>query len=234
MCRRFLRALPVVSAALLLNQPIAGLADTPRYSFVGASYEWTDVKYGVGTQNDLLNSGRFEGVNLEGSIGLVDFVHVAAEYFDADCANCFNPGHFSPGSTLPAQDLDFSGFKAGVGVNPTLGFIGSDNTDFVLRVNYVDVELEGQGLDISSDGYSVEAGLRSQVSERAEVYAGYEYFDVDDTSGTVVLGLGYELGAGVTFLARGIVFNNEAGLDLGLRWYFGSALFGDGDSVVRR
>ncbi|MDJ0929480.1 MAG: hypothetical protein QNJ73_17715 [Gammaproteobacteria bacterium] len=234
MYRRVLDAISVNACLLVLVLPAASHAEPPRYSFIGVSYEWTDVKYGVGTQNALLNSGRFEGVNVDASLGIVGFAHVGGQYFDGDCTNCVDPQRVNPGNPPSSADLDFSGYKVGIGFNPTLSFIGDDETDLVLRINYVDVELKGPGADVATDGYSIEGMVRAQVSPRAEVWAGYEYFDLDDTSGDVVLGFGYELAAGFAFLARGIVFNNEAGFDLGLRWYFGSALFGDRDSVVRR
>lgn len=234
MHRRILRTISVNAFVLTFVLPAHTNADPPRYSFIGASYEWTDVKYGVGTQNALLNSGRFEGVNFDASLGIVSFAHVAGQYFDGDCKNCLDLQRLDPSNPPSEADLDFSGYKLGVGFNPTLPFIGNNNTDLVLLINYVDVELKGPGSNIATDGYSIKGTLRAQVSQRAEVWAGYEYFDLDDTSGDVVLGFGYEFAAGLAFLARGILFNNEAGVDLGLRWYFGNTLFGDRDSVVRR
>ncbi len=214
---------------LLLQSP-QGVADAPRYSYAGASFEWTDVKYGVGTKNEVLNNGNIEGPNIEGSLALTDYLHLAGQYFDGDCQNCL--GFTDSSGQFVQRDLDFSGFKVGVGLNPSLPFLGDGNTDLMLRLNYVDTELESSVAKVSSEGWSGEAMLRAQLSERAEIVTGVEYFDLDDTTTNIVLGLGYELAGGLTLTARGILFNNETGLDLGLRWYFGERLFGGRDSVI--
>ena len=68
-CRE-LRAISVNAILLAFLLPVMTHAEPPRYSFVGASYEWTDVKYGVGAKNQTLNDGRFEGINIDASLGI--------------------------------------------------------------------------------------------------------------------------------------------------------------------
>ncbi|RMF96583.1 MAG: hypothetical protein D6727_07800 [Gammaproteobacteria bacterium] len=228
--------IPTCGAGILLLvallQPLPLRAESPRYSYLGASYEWTDVKFGVGTNNDVLNHGKFEGPNIEGAVGLTGFLHAAGQYFDGDCRNCL--GFTRSNGEFVQEDLDFSGFKLGIGANPDLPFIGKGNTDLLLRVSYVDTELKGSFGKLSSNGWSGEAKLRAQLSDRAEIVTGVEYFDLDETTTTIVLGLGYEIAGGLTLRARGVLFNNETGLDVGLRWYFGDRLFGGRDSVFGR
>jgi hypothetical protein len=215
--------LPTLAAFTLL--PANAWADGPRYSFVGVSYAWTDSKFGVDpTGDENFNNGDFEGVNLDLSLGIVSFLHIAGQYFDGDCNGC---GTGSSGNNI---DLDYSGYKLGLGLNPSLDLIGLDESaDFVIRANFVDVELDA----IDDDGWSVEAHLVKRISERGEVNIGYEYQDVGDVKNRdVVLVLSYELFGGLAFTARGIVFDDDTGFDLGVRWYFGEAL-GGRDSLVR-
>jgi len=225
--KRFL--VPLLLTALL---PAATWADGPGYTYAGISYEWTDVKFGIDpSSSTAYNNGDIEGVNLDASLGLLGWFHIAGEYFDGDCNNCGgNPSNLS--------DLDFKGFQAGIGFNPSLGFIGDAwaDTDIVLRGNYVDVEL-GDVCDnsgTSCDGFSIQGQIRSQISERAEFQIGYQYQDVGDaTNRDMTIGLMYRVWDGIALTARGIIFDDDTGFDLGVRWYFGELIFGDRDSVVR-
>lgn len=222
-------AIAAIVAAALFSA--AAWADGPGYTYIGASYEWTDVKYGVNPGVDPnFNFGKFEGANIEASLGILNFMHVAAEAFSGDCLNC---GTDESGGTF---DQDFTGYKVGLGFNVGLDLIGLDeNTDVVLRGNFIDVDMDSQTQgSIKDDGWSGEGLVRSQISDRAEVLVGYEYQDVGPISNSdVVVGLAYQVGAGVTLTANAIVFDNDTGFDLGIRWYFGKLIFGDRDSIVR-
>ena len=95
--------------------------------------------------------------------------------------------------------------------------------DMRLRIHYLDLELD----NIEGDGYSFDTLIRAQVSDRTEVWAGTEYQDLDDVENLdIVIGLGYEIWNGLTLTGSGIIFNNESGWDIGLRWYFGDRLMG--------
>lgn len=216
----------VVTATLsaLVLPTVSHSADAVRYSYLGASYEWTDVKYGVDPSEDPnFNQGSIEGFNLDASLALLRWLHIAGQYFDGDCKDC---GTTDSGSRF---DLDFSGYKVGAGVNLGLGLIGlKENTDLILRASLIEAELG----NFDDDGYSAEAMLRAQVSDRAEVMIGIEYQDLDDPSNTsIVAGVAYEVLAGLTLTGNAVVFDNDAGLSLGLRWYFGDLVFGDRDSI---
>ena len=222
-------AITAVMAAALFSA--AAWADGPGYTYIGASYEWTDVKYGVnpGVDPDF-NFGTLEGVNVDASLGILNWMHIAGQAFSGDCLNCGtdeNGGQF---------DQDFTGYKIGLGFNLSLDLIGlNEDTDVVLRGNFIDVDMDSQTQgSITDDGWSGEALVRSQISDRAEVLVGYEYQDIGQISNSdVLVGLGYQVGAGVTLTASAIVFDNDTGFDLGIRWYFGKLMFGDRDSIVR-
>ena len=220
-------------AALLATVlfPAAVWADGPGYTYVGASYEWTDVKYGVNPGvDDAFNFGKFEGANIDASLGILGFMHLNGQVFSGDCLGC---GTDESGAEF---DQDFTAFKLGLGFNLGLDLIGLDeNTDVILRANYIDVDMDSQTQgSITDDGWSVEGGVRSQISDRAEVMVGYEYYDVGPVKNRdLKVGLGYEIWGGITLTANAIVFDDDTGFDLGVRWYFGRLIFGDRDSIVR-
>ena len=222
-------AITAVMASVLL--PAAVWADGPGYTYLGASYEWTDVKYGVNPGVDEnFNFGKFEGANIDASLGVLGFMHFNAQVFSGDCLNC---GTDSSGAEF---DQDFTAYKIGLGFNLGLDLIGLDeNTDFVLRGNYIDIDMDSQTQgSIKDDGWSAEGLIRSQISENAEVLVGYEYHDVGTAKNSdVKVGLAYRVWGGLTLTTNAIVFDDDTGFDLGIRWYFGKLLFGDRDSIVR-
>lgn len=201
--------------------------DTPRYTYIAFNYEDTETKEGVDPSDDpAFNNGDFTLFTVQGSLGITDWFHLHGEYFDGDCNSCqsvtfeTDPGP-PPVTATNISNLDFDGYKIGGGINYALGVIGLEQTDFILRAHYLDVSLD----DIDEDGYSVDTLLRSQISDRAEVWAGTEYQDLDDIENIdIVIGIGYELWNGLTLTGSGIIFNNESGFDIGLRWYFGDKL----------
>jgi len=216
---RLLSATKAVFVPVILSValPMAASAENPRYTFVGINYEWTDVKYAADPSSDPnFNNGDFEGVNFEGSVGLLSFLHLAGEYFTGDCNKC-------AASTPGTPDIDYDGFKLGAGLNFGLGLFGlGDNTDAILRASYLDVELDTQPKKIDDDGWSVEGLLRSQISDKTDVEFGYEWQDVGETENrNLLIGLNYEIWSGIALSARGIIFDDDTGFSLGARWFFG-------------
>lgn len=213
-----------LTAFLSLTASVA-LADGPEYTYIGISYEWTDVKYGSSPAEDPdFNEGSLEGENIEASIGFLDMFHVRGQafgYLDGTCKNCnTNPD----GSQF---DADVEGFKVGAGVNLGLDMIGlSEDVDFVLRGNYVDIDYSNLNFNspssVSDDGWSVETMIAGRISERADVFVGWEYTDLSNAGNRdITLGLNYIVWEGLSLVARGIIFDSESGFELGVRWGFG-------------
>jgi hypothetical protein len=196
-------------------------AETPRYTYVAINYESTETKEGVDPSNDIeFNNGDFSLATLQGSLGLTDWSHLHGEYFTGDCNSCEGAPD-EPGGT---NNRDFDGYKIGAGINPSLGFIGLEQADLIVRAHYLYIDMEG--ID-DENGYTVDTLLRAQISERAEIWAGTEYQNIDEIKNIdIVIGAAYELWNGVTLTGSGIIFNNESGFDIGLRWYFGDQLLG--------
>lgn len=215
------------TAAIAADKPAVA---TPRYSYIAFNFESTETKEGVDPSDDIdFNNGDFSLFTAQGSLGITDWFHLHGEYFDGNCNRCeVNTFETDPGpppvTVTSTSDRDFHGYKIGGGINYALGFIGLDEADIILRVHYLDVSLDGTD---DEDGYSFDTLLRAQVSDRAEVWVGTEYQDLDVIKNMdVVIGLGYDLWKGLTLTGSGIIFNNESGFDIGLRWYFGDQLMG--------
>ena len=107
-----------LTATALLSTAV--MADGPRYTYIGASYEWTDVKYAVDpSQDPNFNNGTIEGVNLDASLGIMGFFHIIGQYFQGDCKKC---GNWVDNNTnqVNTYDLTTKGYKLGLGGN--LGF----------------------------------------------------------------------------------------------------------------
>jgi hypothetical protein len=99
-----------------------------------------------------------------------------------------------------------------------------------VRGNFIDTELSNLNIasaTISDDGWSGEIMFRGSVSDRADVQIGYEYQDVGNVKNRdVTVGLNYKVFDGLSILARGLMFDSETGLELGLRWQFGDLMMG--------
>jgi hypothetical protein len=224
MASRLLRSRAARAVLALVGLGLSGFAsaqdgpDQPRYTYFAINYEETETKEGVDPSGDInFNNGDFTLVTIQGGLGLTDWLHLHGEFFTGTCNSC-DGAPDQPGGT---GNRDLDGYKIGGGVNPSLGIIGLDQADLILRVHYLDLELD----NLEGDGYSFDTLIRAQVSDRAEIWAGTEYQDLDDVENIdVVIGLGYEVWNGLTLTGSGIIFNNESGFDIGLRYYFGDQL----------
>jgi opacity protein-like surface antigen len=220
-----------VLAALLTATTAAAAEDWsggPRYSYFDAGYQWVDSLYAIKQEG-----GQHEGYKLAGSVGLADFdrfgVHLFGEFFDGDFSGVRTTCDSGQGSTSFSADRDSQAIAGGLGGN----FALAESTDLVVRVAYVDItEFETpnnlcQLVSGDDSGYFGEAMVRSELSENVEIEAGFRYSDLDDSNvsdNEVLLGLGYHLTDYLTIRARGIVFDDDTGIEIGARLYFGSFL----------
>jgi len=213
--------------AMLVSSLVTSIAyaDGPEYSYIGISYEWTDVKNGMNVKvDDRYNQGDLTGENFELSIGILDWLHATGEafgYMDGTCSNCNTN---ADGST---SDADIESIKAGLGINLGLDMIGlSENADFVLRGNYIYAEVSNLNAtspsNVSDDGWSIETMIWGRISDRADVFVGYEYERMSHVRNrSATIGLNYIMFGSVSAFTRGIIFDSETGFELGVRWQFG-------------
>jgi opacity protein-like surface antigen len=186
----------------------ASAAEGPRYSYFGAAYQWSDVNYAIKQEG-----GQHEGVHLDGSLGVFDSgdfgLQLIAEYFDGDFTG------FGP-------DQDSTSYGAGIGISYSV----TDAVDLVARGQFINAELDS----IDDDGYSVEGAVLGQIAENVELEVGYRYSDLKDSdisNNDVILSLGYQVYDWLTLRGSGVVFDDDTGIELGVRAYFGDFMGGD-------
>jgi len=225
-------ALPLVTGGLLALAATPAAADDssggPRYSYFDAGYQWADVNYAVKQEG-----GQHQGFKVNGSVALANFgdfgLHVFGEFFDGEftgaSATCDNGSE----TVRLTGNRDSQSVAGGLGISYRL----AENTDVVARGAYVDItkfEIPNNScslVDVTDDGYFAEGMIRSELSENVEIEAGYRYSDLGDSdigNSDVLLGLGYHVTDYLTLRVRGIVFDNDTGLELSARLYFGSFL----------
>jgi hypothetical protein len=227
-------ALPLVTGGWLAVAAAPAAADDssdgPRYSYFDAGYQWVDVNYAVKQEG-----GQHEGIKLNGSVALTNFgsvgLHLFGEFFDGEFSGVSTTcdGGDGGSSINFNGDRDSQSLAGGLGISYRL----AENTDIVARGAYVDIsEFETpnnlcQLVSVSDNGYLAEGMIRSELSENVEIEAGYRYSDLSDSdisNSDVLLGLGYHVTDYLTFRVRGIVFDDDTGIELSARLYFGSFL----------
>ena len=133
-------------AVLLAAAPFAASAGELSYTFVEAGYAQTDI-------DDL---GDGDGFGINGSLELNDMFHVFGGYSQQQ-------------QDESGVEVDLDQFRIGLGYNHA----ASDRTDILLRVAYeraeFDVGMDNVSVDASADGYSLEVGARSMLTENLEV-----------------------------------------------------------------
>ncbi len=227
-------ALPLVTGGWLAVAAAPAAADDtsggPRYSYFDAGYQWMDVNYAIKQEG-----GQHQGIKLNGSVAIANFgavgLHLFGEFFDGEFsgvrATC--DGGEGGGSVNFDGDRDSQSLAGGLGISYRL----AENTDIIARGAYVDISAfeipnnSCQLISATDDGYFAEGMIRSEISENVEIEAGYRYSDLSDSdisNSDVLLGLGYHVTDYLTLRVRGIVFDDDTGLELSARLYFGSFL----------
>ena len=227
-------ALPLVTGGWLAIAAAPAQADDssggPRYSYFDAGYQWTDINYAVKQEG-----GQHEGIKLNGSVAVANFsavgLHLFGEFFDGEFSGIRTTCDGGEGSESTSfdGDRDSQSLAGGLGLSYRL----AENTDIVARAAYVDIskfEIPNSAcslVDVDDSGYFVEGMIRSELSENVEIEAGYRYSDLSDSdisNNDVLLGLGYHVTDYLTLRVRGVVFDDDTGLELSARLYFGSFL----------
>ena len=192
-------------------------ADGPQYTYFDAGYQWVDVNKAV-----RIDGGQHEGIKLNASLGLTDFgpvgLHLFAEYFDGDLS----------GSGSGCGDQDSQSYVAGLGAHYKL----TESTHLVANLGYVDVDFDVVDgscakTSVSDDGYEAEGLIRSALSEKVEIEVGYRYTELSDSdidNRDAIIGLGYLVNDKLTLRVRGIVFDDDTGIELSARYNFSSLL----------
>jgi opacity protein-like surface antigen len=154
----------LLTSALLLSLGSAQAAQAPRWDSVSASYQSVDVE-----------SQTFTGFGIAGSKLLDDNFFVTAGYRSvSDDIRVSNE----------SVEVDLNALSVGLGYRQPI----SQNTDVFGVVSYEDMEVEGsyQGYSQSNsdNGYGLQVGVRSMLTEQFELGASLQYIDIADDSAT--------------------------------------------------
>ena len=116
--------------------------------------------------------GHIQGDNSDGkyaeaSYAFSDHIYAVASYATTD---------------YDYLDADANGFSVGVGYSLPTG----DSTIWFIDASYIDAEVEVWGYSESDNGYGLETGFRSMVTENIELGVSVDYVDIfDDTESDV-------------------------------------------------
>jgi len=215
----------------LLTMPgFASAADDLSYSFIEGDYINLSIDpYDEdGTLLEDFDDGN--GWGARASYAFTESVFVFGGYSAIDSETFFA----DDGDVLFVSDRDIKRFDIGAGINMPMFESSSMQTDFVARAAYADVDFgdfdfggrDGGGLDDlnedSSDGFYVDALVRSQIASWLELSAGARYNDLESDDSFAFIGNAlFEINP-----ALGINLEVNAGEDnslvmLGVRFSFG-------------
>ena len=188
--------LRLITGVFVLALTVPALAEQPSYNFVAGSWQTLELD-GGGVDVD------GDGFSINGSFDVLNNWHIAGEY----SSNGFDFG------------VDLNRLALGGGYHSGI----SETTSFYADVSWVNWEVDTGSTfgSIDDDGYGVEIGLRSNITDRLELAGGIGYIDFgdggDDTLlnggawyrfDTFSLGLNVEIGDDIT------------GFGIGGRFYF--------------
>lgn len=214
-----LAAIGMVGPATVLAED----APAPRYTYFGAGYESADTKCAVSPSSqsgsglaptDSSNNEGMSGYTAEGSVGLfslgaLNSVHLIGAYFDGDTDN---------------SNVDIKCVELGAGVSYNF----TPGADIVLRGYWV--HADSDNFSGSADGFEPELQLRFAASDRAEINVGLAYYDMEKDSADfdsteTRIALIYNVKPWLGLRIGGVIFDDEAAFQAGVRGYFGGNLF---------
>ena len=163
------------AVALLMIPLSAFAAEGPSYNYVGADWFTGDID-APGDEVD------FDGFDVEGSFAFAETLFVKARYADGSLDD-------------DRIDGDSEEISVGIGAH-TNQWTGGVDLFGVLSYERAEIDLDVPGGSFSADddGFGVEVGLRSMVTEALELNGAVKYVDIGDTDGT-----GFEIGGVYSF-----------------------------------
>lgn len=137
-------------------------------------------------QQSPLSYSYIEGNITKGEISNFDYTTYGAELSFELGDTLFIKGSVAEGESddgifngLFEDDIDVRIYTIGLGAHLPI----SERTDFVTEVSYIKNELGFRGADLDADGYGVDVGIRSMLTNSIELAAAVNYIDGDDFDG---------------------------------------------------
>lgn len=139
-------------------------------------------------QQSALSYNYVEGNITKGEISDFDFTTYGAELSIELGDTLFVKGSIAEGESddevfggVFSDNVDITAYTVGIGAHLPI----SARTDFVTEVSYIKNEIGYRGFDQDADGYGVDAGIRTMLSDSVELAASVNYVDGDDIDGEV-------------------------------------------------
>lgn len=214
--RRAVGLAGLFATSLLLSAAAAAEGQGPRYTYLGAGYEWGDSRCAVQPTD-----GGVTGYAVEGSVGLLDWLHLTGTYYDGD----FDQKYENDDGDILKTSIDLKCYEIGGGLSYTF----APGADVVLRGHYVKVDSDD--VSAEADGFEPQLLVRYMISDKTEIEVGMNYFDMNPDEGDsfsnteVRIGLTYSVLPWLAIRAGGSVFDDDAAINAGVRAYFGGNLF---------
>lgn len=198
------------------------------YTYAQLDYIVRDVDVFEDDEDFIEDFDDGNGYALKGSFAFTDNFFIFGELSETESDVTFASENVFP---IPAQQ-DVTQIKAGAGMSLEI----AERTDFVGRVAYTDIDFGdftdfrpggidqddfdlGDLGDDSSDGFFVDAGVRSQLLENLEGGIGVRYADIEDIDDTTLFGnLMFELTDNWSIDLNVDAGDELATYSLGARW----------------
>lgn len=140
----------------------------------------------AGAQESALSYNYVEGNITKGEISDFDYTTYGAELSIELGDTLFVKGTIAEGESddevfggVFSDNVDITAYTVGLGAHLPI----TERTDFVTGVSYIKNEVGFRGFDQDADGYGVDAGIRSMVSDSVELAAAVNYVDGDEFDG---------------------------------------------------
>lgn len=181
-----------ICAALGIAPIVSMASDKLNYSYIEADYINLDID-DIGDNSGILDDfDDGSGYALRGSVALNDRWFAFSEFSQTDADATF----FDDQDMLVPADTEVKRFNIGLGLTTPM----SDRTDIVVRGAYSDIDFDDFDFGASdslspndltedpSDGFFVDAGLRSQLTDRLEGGIAARYTNVESVDGLSIIG----------------------------------------------
>ena len=153
------------------------------------------------------DSDGSDGLGFGGSVELNENVYLIGAFSHQESDLSINGV-----TALEADRIDI-----GIGYHTPM----SESTDFVISATHIDVESEFLGTEYEDDGYSLNGGVRSMVSDTVELNGGITHLsDGDDSVTGITLGAAVNVDDSTAFLASYMNIDSNHAIALGVRLDF--------------
>lgn len=136
----------------------AGLASAQNS---GISYDHVDVDLVKGDIADV----DMTAFSVAGMTSLSESVFARASYTTGESDDKYF-----------GDEIEQDAFRIGLGYHMPISSV----TDFVVALDYVKASVDHRGFDDDANGYGIDAGVRSMLSDRFEVSGFISYVDIDN------------------------------------------------------